>query len=248
VNYFFTRDHLGSVREVIDTSGVMQARYDYDPYERMTVIAGSFIADFGYAGMYYHPASGLNLTLYRAYDSDLGRWLNRDPIGELGGLNLYGYVGNEPINRIDPYGELAIGAAIGFFVGVASGAAGALATGGSWDEVAYGALAGGVGGFLLGAIDPSEGILTIAALSAVAGGLGDAASQEYSIAKDPCKKFNEAELAWAIAGGAIGGAGGYVLTDSSTGIGEFGSNLFGTIFGSGPGIVLPALGSKSGDE
>jgi len=104
INYFFTHDHLGSVREVMSNAGVLQARYDYDPYGRRTVIAGSFTADFGYAGMYYHPASGLNLTLYRAYDSDFGRWPNRDPIGERGGINLYGYVANNPINRIDRFG------------------------------------------------------------------------------------------------------------------------------------------------
>jgi RHS repeat-associated protein len=108
VNYFFTRDHLGSVREVVNTAGAMQARYDYDPYGRMTVVAGSFAADFGYAGMYYHAPSGLNLTLYRAYDSDLGRWPNRDPIQELGGLNLYAYVGNNPINAIDLYGLIDV--------------------------------------------------------------------------------------------------------------------------------------------
>jgi len=103
-NYYFTRDHLGSVREVMNMAGVMQARYDYDPYGRMTVIAGTFTADCGYAGMYYHAPSGLNLTLYRAYDSDLGRWLNRDPIQELGGLNLYAYAMNNPVNDIDLLG------------------------------------------------------------------------------------------------------------------------------------------------
>lgn len=103
-NYFFTRDHLGSVREMTDGTGAIKARYDYDPYGRQTKISGTMDADFGYAGMYYHAASGLNLTLYRTYDSDLGRWPNHDPIGEVGGINLYGYVGNNPVNRIDPFG------------------------------------------------------------------------------------------------------------------------------------------------
>ena len=106
VNYYFTRDHLGSVREMVDASGVIQARYDYDPYGRVTKVSGAMNADFGYAGMYYHATSGLNFTLYRAYDSDLGRWPNRDTIGELGGLNLYGYVGNNPVNFYDPLGLL----------------------------------------------------------------------------------------------------------------------------------------------
>jgi len=103
-NYFFTRDHLGSVREMVDSSGTIQARYSYDPYGRRTKISGSLDADFGYAGYYYHPPSGLYLTVLRAYDADLGRWLSRDPIAERGGLNLYGYVLNNPLNWLDPYG------------------------------------------------------------------------------------------------------------------------------------------------
>jgi hypothetical protein len=38
------------------------------------------------------------------YDPELGRWLSRDPIGEDGGINLYGYVGNDPVNGVDPLG------------------------------------------------------------------------------------------------------------------------------------------------
>ena len=44
------------------------------------------------------------LTLFRAYDPQLGRWLSADPIGEVGGINLYGYVGNDPFNYWDPLG------------------------------------------------------------------------------------------------------------------------------------------------
>jgi hypothetical protein len=46
----------------------------------------------------------LVLTWYRAYDAEAGRWLSADPIGEKGGLNLYGYVGNNPINFWDIFG------------------------------------------------------------------------------------------------------------------------------------------------
>lgn len=48
--------------------------------------------------------SDLVLTLYRAYDPELGRWLSRDPLQEQAGLNLYGYVGGDPIRLFDPYG------------------------------------------------------------------------------------------------------------------------------------------------
>ena len=103
-NYFFTKDHLGSIREMVDGAGTIQARYDYDPYGRRTKISGSLDADFAYAGYFYHSASGLYLTRYRAYDSDLGRWLSRDPLAERVGLNLYNYVRNNPFNWLDPYG------------------------------------------------------------------------------------------------------------------------------------------------
>jgi RHS repeat-associated protein len=103
-NYFFTRDHLGSVREMVDSNGTIQARYDYDPYGRRTKVSGSLDADFAYAGYYCHSVSGLYLTLFRAYDSDLGRWLSRDPIAEYGGINLYSYVLGNPLNWLDPLG------------------------------------------------------------------------------------------------------------------------------------------------
>jgi RHS repeat-associated protein len=98
------RDHMGSVRDVCSTSSALLMQYEYDPYGRRTKVSGSAEGSFGYTGHYYHMPSGLHLALCRAYDADIGRWLNRDPIGEYGGLNLYGYVYNNPINLIDPFG------------------------------------------------------------------------------------------------------------------------------------------------
>ena len=103
-SYYFTFDHLGSVREMTDGSGAIRARYDYDPYGRRTKLQGDLDADFGFTGYYVHQPSGLQFALYRAYDADLGRFINRDPMGERGGLNLYRYVANSPINYYDPLG------------------------------------------------------------------------------------------------------------------------------------------------
>ena len=100
-NYYYTWDHLGSVREMTDASGTVRARYDYDPFGRKTKLEGNLDSDFGYTGHYHHAASGLSLALYRAYDPDLGRFINRDPIKESGGFNLYGYTDNNPINYVD---------------------------------------------------------------------------------------------------------------------------------------------------
>jgi RHS repeat-associated protein len=102
--YFYTRDQLGSIREMFTGGGTVVARYDYDPYGRLTTVLGTTPTDFNFTGLYRHSKSNLDLATYRAYDPDLGRWLNRDPIGEDGGINLYGYVLNDPIDWIDPLG------------------------------------------------------------------------------------------------------------------------------------------------
>jgi RHS repeat-associated protein len=67
-------------------------------------VLGTTPTDFNFTGHYRHSKSNLDLAVYRAYDPDLGRWLNRDPIAEKGGLNLYGYVANSPIGRTDANG------------------------------------------------------------------------------------------------------------------------------------------------
>jgi len=103
-NYFYTRDHLRSLREVVDGGGQVQSRYAYSPYGARTALQEDVPAAFGYTGHFRHDPSGLSLTLARPLHTGLGRWLAREPLGESVGPNLYAYVGNDPISGFDPFG------------------------------------------------------------------------------------------------------------------------------------------------
>jgi RHS repeat-associated protein len=87
-NYFFTRDHLGSVREMADAAAALHARYDYTSYGARTKLSGDLDADFGFTGHYLHAMSGLCLTFFRAYSPDIPVWLSRDPLGTQGAGTL----------------------------------------------------------------------------------------------------------------------------------------------------------------
>jgi len=105
-HYFPTYDGNGNVSEYLNSSGVTEAHYEYDPFGNLTVANGSKVASFAYrfstkpidskTGLYYYG--------YRWYDSVTGRWPSRDPIEENGGENLYGMMWNDPVNDVDPFG------------------------------------------------------------------------------------------------------------------------------------------------
>jgi RHS repeat-associated protein len=104
--FFYLTDHLGSVQRVVNEAGQVVGVYDYDAFGQRRVITevAPFSCERGYAGMLVHRQSGLMIASYRFYDPAVGRWLNRDPLGERGGLNLYAYADNNPVNRLDPHG------------------------------------------------------------------------------------------------------------------------------------------------
>ncbi len=102
---YYAQDQIGSVVATVNPQGQITARLKYDSYGNMFQSSGT-LPDYRYAGLFYHPATGLSLATWRAYDPKTGRWLSRDPIRELGGVNLYGYVAQNPLSHRDPLGLL----------------------------------------------------------------------------------------------------------------------------------------------
>ncbi|MFA5509046.1 MAG: RHS repeat-associated core domain-containing protein, partial [Vulcanimicrobiota bacterium] len=103
---YYTTDHLGSVRELLDESGNVVAEYRYSIYGERTKISGDLDSDWGFAGLFHHEPSGLDLATYRLYDAKQRRFISRDPLGEAVDYNLYRYAGNNPVNMVDPEGLL----------------------------------------------------------------------------------------------------------------------------------------------
>ncbi|OFX24839.1 MAG: hypothetical protein A2V77_17490 [Anaeromyxobacter sp. RBG_16_69_14] len=102
-------DHLGSPRLVVDaTSGAVVQRMDYDSFGQVLSDSSPGFQPFGFAGGLYDRDTGLVRFGARDYDPSVGRWTNKDPIRFSGGLNLYEYVANDPINLTDPTGRAAI--------------------------------------------------------------------------------------------------------------------------------------------
>lgn len=91
---------------MVNPSSNRVAQYHYDPYGNLLASSGP-LADanlYRFSSKEYHANSGLVYYLYRYYDSNLQRWVNRDPIEEVEGINLFGFVSNDPTDRVDPFG------------------------------------------------------------------------------------------------------------------------------------------------
>ena len=107
-----------------DGGGNALGQYAYLPYgETPAPLTGT---TFGYAGYRYDAETGLYHTGRRFYDPGSGRFLMPDPIGYTGGINLYAYVGSDPLNLTDPSGLIAVGAVNAALQGKGGGGSGLL--------------------------------------------------------------------------------------------------------------------------
>ncbi len=107
ISYSYTYDANGNVSELVDSVGSIVAHYEYDPFGRIAASTGAYADEnpYRFSTKYQDTETGLLYYGFRYYSPELGRWLNRDPIEEEGGYNLYGFVYNEPVNYIDVLGN-----------------------------------------------------------------------------------------------------------------------------------------------
>ncbi len=102
--YSLHYDGKGNTTALLDGAGAVAARYAYDSFGIPLATNGSLGQPFLSSTKEYDPSSGFYYFGHRFYIPAVGRWLNRDPIAERGGLNLYAFVGNDPIGSLDPFG------------------------------------------------------------------------------------------------------------------------------------------------
>ena len=106
----WAEDYGGTVDYEWDTAPAgnvrLVAHYEYDPYGNVVAQSGAYAAEnpIRFSTKYWDDETGLGYWGYRYYSPRLGRWVNRDPLGESPDVNLHRYVANQPVCLIDPRG------------------------------------------------------------------------------------------------------------------------------------------------
>lgn len=108
--YYYHYDGIGSTIALTDLSGDIVNKYAYDAFGDVLSQEETIPNSFKYVGRFGVTDEGNGLLYMRAryYDPKIGRFINKDPMGSAGGLNVYSYTGDNPINWVDPLGLLGI--------------------------------------------------------------------------------------------------------------------------------------------
>ncbi|UDQ96747.1 RHS repeat-associated core domain-containing protein [Lentisphaerota bacterium WC36G] len=105
VVFNYIADGNKNITQLIDlTTGEIANKYDYSPFGQLAKTDENVENVFKFSSEYAEKETGLIYYNYRYYNPSTGKWINRDPIQEKGGTNLYGFVVNKPVNYSDDLG------------------------------------------------------------------------------------------------------------------------------------------------
>lgn len=107
---WYLTDNVGTIRDIVDAAGDLLNHIDYDSFGQIIAQSNAAVGDrFTYTGREWDAETGLYYYRARYYDPQLGKFISTDPIGfAAGDANLYRYVSNSPITRIDPSGQTTV--------------------------------------------------------------------------------------------------------------------------------------------
>ena len=212
--YTYLTDGNKNIRQLKTAAGTVVATYDYDPFGNVAATGSVSNNPWQFSSEFRDTETGLIYYNYRYYAPSIGRWINRDPIWEEGGLNLYMAGNNCLILYFDNIGY-------GFWSGLGraalASAAGALA------GAATGAIAGAVSGFIVGGpagfvAGAAAGIAAGAIAGAITSGVSQTVAEVSSSYNSEVEAMRSGFLNGIAAGSMVGGSAGAAAALIKTGV------------------------------